>query len=95
MIKTELKKLRKKFEELLSYLAKTPHDKALHFMYGTLIFNFFALFLGYLPALTIIVVIAAGKEYYDYKTPGHECSFMDFVAGVVPGLLQTIIGYIH
>ena len=91
-IKTGLNKLVEKNEELLKKLASIPHDKALHFLYGHLTFNFFLIFFATVPALIITTGIAAFKEYYDYKVPGHEASFMDFVYGVAPGIIQTLVG---
>ena len=83
-----------KIEQFLAKLAKVPHDKALHFMFGFLIFNFFTIFFGNILALIIITIIAIIKEIYDHYVPYHEMSIMDIIYGVVPGVIQTLIGFL-
>lgn len=89
-----MQKIIDKTEIIFRKLAQVPYDKALHFLYGHLVFNFLLIFLAPLIALLITAVVAAAKEFYDYKVPGHEYSFMDWVYTIAPGIIQTLVGLI-
>jgi len=56
-----------------------PCDKANHFIYGLLIFSLSYPVVGALIAGIISTVVAGAKEVYDYRTPGHESSWLDIV----------------
>jgi VanZ family protein len=78
-------------EKILKKLANIQHDKALHFMYGFIIFNLLTVHYSFIISLGIITFIAIIKEIYDYKIPGHEASIMDIIYGIAPGTIQTIL----
>lgn len=69
-----------------------PHDKALHFIAGVLLFmvgNFIAMEVG----LALGFAYAIGKEVWDKVSGKGHPEFMDFVytvAGTVAGLLCAI-----
>jgi len=88
-------------EKLLALLAKlssshipVPLDKQAHFVTGTLIGLFGYLILGYY-SLILVAVIAALKEYYDYKHPTiHTCDFYDWLATVLGGVFVLSLIYL-
>lgn len=53
-------------EAVLSKLAKIPHDKALHFIGGVLLFSFSLPLVGPKYALALVAVIGTLKEVYDF-----------------------------
>jgi len=77
------------FDKLLHQMI-LPHDKCLHFMYGSAIFFIFA-FINPLFSLVLTSCIAVGKEIYDYVTPGHETSIKDAIFTIIPAVLGYIL----
>jgi len=58
-----------------------PHDKALHALYGLIIYSFLSLFVSPASALIVVIVGAVGKEIYDYfNQDKHTVDVMDTVA---------------
>jgi hypothetical protein len=53
-------------EALFSKLAETPHDKALHFIGGVLLFSLSLPLVGPAYALALVAVIGILKEVYDF-----------------------------
>ena len=47
-----------------------PLDKANHIIYGIAIYVLVNLFLNSVISLCVVMVFAAGKEFYDYKSYG-------------------------
>ena len=69
-------------------LAKLPYDKALHFVYGSLIFAACYHLLGIGNSLLAVCLIASGKEIYDYMhRDSHTPDFWDFVATMAGALV--------
>ena len=66
-----------------------PYDKALHYLYGSVIFAVcYHLLLGWSNALWAVAMIASGKEIYDYMhRDSHTPDFMDFVATMAGALV--------
>lgn len=83
-----------------------PHDKALHFIYGTLIFcvSYLATFQWFQEplwaAMALVALFAIGKEVADYWSnqqaikqkilPTHGVEVMDAVATIAGGLVVAI-----
>jgi hypothetical protein len=88
-------------EKLFALLAKIsspiisiPLDKQAHFAIGAVIGLFGYLIFGYY-SLILVAVIAAFKEYYDYKHPTiHTCDFYDWLATVLGGVFALILIYL-
>jgi peptidoglycan biosynthesis protein MviN/MurJ (putative lipid II flippase) len=68
-----------------------PQDKANHFVYGFLIFEFFSLFFTEITCLFIVIFVAALKEMYDKESKKGTPELLDFVFTVIPALILTII----
>lgn len=66
-----------------------PHDKLLHYVAGTLIYSICSLFIG-MYAIGIVIVIAVGKEAYDYYTKKGTPEYMDAAATVLGGLVELL-----
>jgi len=75
-------------EKLMQKL-NIPHDKALHALYGLIIYSFVSLFVAPIYALAVVAVNAVGKETYDfYNQDKHTVDVMDAVAtALVPMML--------
>jgi hypothetical protein len=43
-----------------------PYDKALHYVYGSVLFSVFYHMLGTGNSLLVVALVASGKEIYDY-----------------------------
>ena len=56
-----------------------PQDKVNHFIYGNVLCFFFSLFFVPLVTIIFIVIIALGKELYDYKTKTGTPELMDVI----------------
>ena len=54
---------------MLEFLANIGKDKLLHSFYGALIYALVSVFSVYI-ALCVVVLVAVGKEVYDYKDYG-------------------------
>jgi hypothetical protein len=88
-------------EKLFALLAKIsspiisiPLDKQTHFAIGAVIGLFGYLIFGYY-SLILVAVIAALKEYYDYKHPTiHTCDFYDWLATVLGGVFVLSLIYL-
>lgn len=84
----------KKIKELLS---RIPEDKLLHFTCGAVIFgiSFVSLNGSCVLSLFISLILAAGKEVYDYKHPeNHTCDIFDFIATMSGSFLVFIVLYL-
>jgi len=58
-----------------------PYDKALHALYGMVIYSVLVLYMSYGTALTCVVVCALLKELYDYfNKDKHTVDIMDIAA---------------
>ena len=71
-----------------------PQDKANHFIYGNILCFFFSLFFIPLVTITFIVIIALGKELYDYKTKTGTPEIKDIVwtiMGALPLFIKQVI----
>lgn len=66
-----------------------PHDKALHFIVGILIFTIFH-FISISFALLMVFIIGFGKEIYDKYNQSHTSEVYDFVWTCVGGLIGLI-----
>lgn len=66
-----------------------PHDKLLHYVAGTIIYALCSLFIG-LYAIVIVLVIAIGKEVYDYVSKKGTPEYMDIIATVLGGLVVML-----
>jgi hypothetical protein len=78
-------------EKVLSFLNNIPDDKVRHSYMGMVIFTLTCLFAPTSYAFVLLVLIALGKEVYDYIHPNiHTCDKWDFVATVF-GALPVII----
>jgi hypothetical protein len=73
---------------MLSFLAKLPYDKALHYVYGSVLFAVCYHLLGTGNSLWAVCIIASGKEIYDYlHRDSHTPDFWDFVATMAGALV--------
>lgn len=74
-------------------LEKIDKDKLLHFVAGSLIYASTSWFLGYY-ALGLVVVVAVGKEMYDFVYGGTVDKW-DVVATMAGGITVLIGGYYY
>ncbi len=79
--------------DLLSKLQNIiPLDKQLHFYAGLAIGFTLSVFIPFLIAFVIVMIIGALKELYDYLHPDkHSCEFLDWLATTLGGLYVVII----
>jgi hypothetical protein len=71
-----------------------PVDKANHFIAGTLIYVLSAIIFSPIFAIIPLVMIALGKETYDYITKKGTPDVIDFlftILGALPPLILNII----
>jgi hypothetical protein len=65
-----------------------PYDKALHYVYGSIIFAACYHLLGVGNSLLAVLLVASGKEVYDYMyRDSHTPDFMDIVATMAGALV--------
>ena len=66
-----------------------PHDKALHALYGLILYSFLCFIVSPLIAVVVVISIAALKEVYDYfNIDKHTVDIVDIVAtALVPMVL--------
>jgi uncharacterized membrane protein len=80
-------------EKLLDILI-IPHDKALHIVYGMILFAIFNLiFSSIYLILTFVLIIAGAKEIYDSFHVNHNADPMDIAAtfgGAIIGFICTL-----
>lgn len=69
-----------------------PHDKLLHYVVGTVVYSLCSLFIG-MYAIVIVLVIAIGKEVYDYVSKKGTPEYMDAVATVLGGVIGLLGAY--
>lgn len=55
---------------MLNKLANIPHDKLLHFYYGSLVASVLTVTVGILLSILIVLMMAIGKEVYDKYNNG-------------------------
>lgn len=78
----------KKITELsLKYLKV---DKLLHFFFGSVVFYLFLFIFNPVVALVANIIIAAGKEVYDYKSKKGQFEIMDFIFTILTAVLYMI-----
>ena len=79
-------------EKYLKALANIPHDKALHFIYGSVLFALVVHIVGAGIGLLVVTAVAALKEFYDYMHRNiHTPDVWDFVATVVGALVSASV----
>ena len=72
-------------------LPQLAQDKASHLVYGLLAFTLAAWFFGAASASALVIVVAAGKELFDYvHREAHTPDIGDFVATVAGGALGLV-----
>ena len=65
-----------------------PYDKALHYLYGSVLFAMLYHVFGVGNSLLGVVMIASGKEIYDYMhRDSHTPDFWDFAVTVLGALV--------
>ena len=74
---------------MLKKLANIPHDKLLHFYYGSLVALVSTLAVGALWSIPIVLTVALGKEVYDHFYDG-TVEFYDIVWTVYGGAIVWI-----
>ena len=67
-----------------------PHDKFKHFVLGVMIMVFISLSMNPYFGISITIIVAALKEYYDYKNDG-DSSWSDFFWTITLPLTAFII----
>ena len=81
--------------KILKTFGNIPHDKLLHFFYGTII-TFISVLIFGLKGLWITVVIAAVKELiYDKLMKKGNCEVMDFIFTCLPCIMFLILYYVR
>ena len=78
-----MKELKNKIQ---AFLQKIPHDKLLHFFYGSLIAFAITFFSNSVIAFMVVTLIASGKELFD-----DEYSLTDVLFTILPAALILII----
>jgi predicted PurR-regulated permease PerM len=77
---------------MMRLLLKLPHDKALHFIVGVLIYAI-AHFISPVVGMAAVVVAAVGKEVYDwFHRDRHTPDVWDAVVTVIGGVVGLICG---
>lgn len=76
----------------MNFLAKLPHDKALHLIGGVLLFAVGNLFLGWQLGLGLAVFVGLAKELWDWYSKKGTPDLMDFVATAAGGVLGFVCG---
>lgn len=77
-------------DKIVSWLGKLPHDKALHSVYGTIVFALMLVVVQVWIAFGVVVVVAIMKEVYDqWKYKGAD--WKDIVATVVVPLALVMV----
>lgn len=74
---------------MLEFLTNIDKDKLLHSFYGTLIYALVSVFNVYI-ALGIVILVAAGKEVYDYKDYGKFDIKDAMFTVMIPALLVLV-----
>lgn len=74
----------------MNFLAKLPHDKALHLIGGVMLFALGNLLFGWQVGLGLAVVVGAAKEIWDWYSKTGTPDGMDFIATAAGGLLGYI-----
>jgi len=82
-------------EKLFKYLNKLPYDKALHALYGLIIYSLIALYNSNI-AIVMVMCTAIGKELYDvYHNDIHQVDTYDaFATFAMPFILWILGGLI-
>ena len=76
----------------MNFLTKLPHDKALHIIVGIMLYALFH-FISPVVGLAVVVLVACGKEVYDYfHKDKHTPEFLDALATIGGGVLACISG---
>jgi VanZ family protein len=82
-------------ETILSKLNSIPADKVMHFASGVILYAGLLPFVGSSFALSIVVLMAVGKEVYDsYYPDKHTADVWDAVATILGGLLGLFISLV-
>jgi len=75
----------------LKQISPLPNDKTLHYLYGTLIYLLIAIY-NPIIAIISILLIAVGKEVYDYfMKDKHTPDIWDIVYTVIVPVVLTVI----
>ncbi len=78
-------------KQLLTFLSNIPHDKLLHFLYGTLI-SFPLIFFFNITGFIISITIFATKEIiHDKILKRGNPEVMDFLYSLIPAILFLIM----
>lgn len=82
--------------EFLDWLnAHAPaHDKALHFIAGTLL-SFASIWLTIWVSVPFVLAVAVGKELWDHRNPPHTADALDAVAVVLGALPVWLVAVLH
>jgi len=79
----------------MNFLMQLPKDKLGHTLAGLVMFNFALLFLNVVTSLILVVIVAMGKEIYDYfHRDKHTPDFLDFIATISVPVVLTILIYL-
>ena len=74
-------------EKILKFLET---DKVLHFLIGFFIFT--VLHIIPIIGLSVVVILAIGKEVYDYHHKNlHTCDYRDAIATILGGIIAFIL----
>jgi hypothetical protein len=77
--------------KILKIFGNIPHDKLLHFFYGSILSFIFLFILG-INGLWLTVLIAAAKELvYDWYLNKGNPEIMDFIYTCIPAAMFLII----
>ena len=72
--------------KLQKFLQQVPHDKLLHFFYGSLLAFLFTIIFNTFVSFILVSLIAGTKEIFD-----GSYSFTDVLVTVLPALLILLI----
>ena len=85
-------KIKQIVEILFSHLNSIPKDKALHALYGLIIYSFIALYNPMIAILTV-VLISVAKEIYDFQHKDiHTADWYDALATSAIPLVLYVVG---
>jgi hypothetical protein len=80
--------------KLFNKLANIPHDKLLHFFYGTLMAAPLVALTNPLISLAAIIGIAFGKELYDDLSGKGNLELFDALYTIAPVFIMNAVKYI-
>lgn len=81
-------------DKIFNKLANIPHDKLLHFFYGTLMATPLVALTDPLISSAVMVIVAFGKELYDDLSGKGNLEILDALYTIAPVVIMNIVKHI-